>query len=676
MIGPSKILTVSFGTFSCTLEGFEDSFETMKDIAEYFRDLAEENPHFGAEPAKLDTEALSRIAARKAAHQVEATQQGHEVTLRPAAQRAADQMDHPAVDADGEPASAFMEPDFVQPDPRPSAPMDDASIAAKLRKIRAITGGGAVEPLEEMFADTTPELVEDAPEESFFAQSEERQAPVEEDTIDLDEINVAELSDAEDEPAELMPEIEDVEITDDEDRSEPDLDAIAAVVAQTAPDITAEPEEAIVEDTPEAEVVKAADIDLSDIEAPEVEAEDTADIDLSDLDLSPDEAAAPVAEAIEDAIAEDTPIVETDAEAEDVPDLSDILDVEAPDEDAPEVAIMSDTLEADAPIEGEIIDAVLDADDADMEAVDDAIDAEPVEAIAAEADEEPEAVEPLTDEEVTPRVRARIIRMRRRAAADTATTTPEAAEAPVQDDYTDLDGLDELMESEPAAEAPASEDINEAPAAKIRPRRPTRRQQAVDDTLPRLMSEADTALDAPEASARRNALAHLKAAIAATEAERKLGDASEGEDEVHLFRDDLEAEISEDKEAALAPLRLVASQRIDVASLDDDIDLEPEADEAPREERYVAFCESTKAGDEYELLESAAVFLHDHEGLEQFGRPQLIRLLQYYDPDLFDRKEGLKAFNALVDQGRLEVLENGRVTVTDKTNYRDLRQRA
>lgn len=87
--------------------------------------------------------------------------------------------------------------------------------------------------------------------------------------------------------------------------------------------------------------------------------------------------------------------------------------------------------------------------------------------------------------------------------------------------------------------------------------------------LLRILSRAESKLSDPEIARRREAMAHLKAAVAATEAERTMTDVSDEEEEAE--EEGIEGEEAEvalraaaGERPGAAPLRLVAAQRVDL----------------------------------------------------------------------------------------------------------------
>ncbi|MFT5270021.1 MAG: hypothetical protein ACI9ND_000239 [Yoonia sp.] len=726
MAGSTKILTVSYGTFSCTLEGFDDSFHSMKAIAEYFRDLAQDDRYFGAEPPVPDAEMLARIAEREISRRVEAKIDGKGIRLRA-------QMSDEATTANGTNASVAMPPKVEAPtaadspsslmpaaplmpsafqeptaDPEIEAPVtfsaqppnhpDAESVAAKLQRIRAVVGKPSA-PETEAYEDTSF-TDDETSQESIETKEVDLTAEVEDATVAVeitDEFIFAseETHAASEEYIVEQSVVADTVSTDIAPMANEAVadDALAAETIADTDDQVAE-EIAVVEaidEVSEIAIIKAvaaeavavtihADVETTAADAPS---------DVADLDVPVAAETAPIegqklppararivrlrkdkpAQVITAPIAEDETPDDTKQVAQRVAAALtvDVPVVEDPNFETPElvVAVAETSSEGVAKVEVEDADAAV------------------FEAPAPVAHEEPAQQTPKLDE-----IRAAV------AAAIPAGNLSDEDEddllrelAAVAEDVVTIEDVEpetaEIVVEEIAEAPAATPDVVESPVRSGREILPA----ADDAAVSRIMTQTDEALNEPTGSRRRNAIAQLKAAVAATEAARQLGDTSADNAQAQEpFRDDLEQAVRPHRPESpvenqlrserprSAPLKLVASQRVD--------EDEPAAAEVqPRRvatqpidtaegNGFAQFAAQMGATELPDLLEAAAAYTSFVEGVEAFSRPQIMKKVQLTTEEGFSREDGLRSFGTLLRQGRISKVRNGRFQISEQTRFR------
>ncbi|WP_151719972.1 hypothetical protein [Gemmobacter serpentinus] len=348
------------------------------------------------------------------------------------------------------------------------------------------------------------------------------------------------------------------------------------------------------------------------------------------------------------------------------------------------------------------------------------------------------------------RARARVIRIRRNPpvsaspAEDAVATTPAMQErASALSAEAEADLMRELAEVRAEAALAPADDGSVAPR-RVRPVRPVRPVRSTsgpvtpppatalggetgEESVSRLLAETNSQMDGPENRRRLAAIQHLKAAVAATVAERRAGLAKPANpvERQDPYRADLSQIVHGDGEAVAnrpSPLVLVSEQRIDrrptqvtpvaaepvtlaadaaeeavqapaasVATLrpqrlssgaaaaaarlmepedDEDLDDEDAGNIFEDNQGFAEFADRLGAQGLPALLEAAAAYAACVEGRPHFSRPQIMRQIANTESGAdSSREDGLRSFGRLLRDGTIVKVRRGHYALTERSHY-------
>jgi len=637
----STILTVSYGTFSCTLEGFDDSFGMMKAIAEYFRDLAADDRYFGAEPPTPDADMLAKIAENEVSRRVEARSENGGIVLRPQIEDAAPVVeDQPDPFADPEPVQkaapapqAYVEEedDAFFGGEAHGAMLDEESVASRLQRIREAARANAAvvvpeeveddeleevliveEPQEEHVKADASEEIEDliadegAVEEEVLAEADEQDHSEEDDLSELLEFDKDEVD------VEVSEQSEEHDAVESDDDLEALLDRLDEEPVQQDYEDEAEDEDEPIQ----ARILHVKGAALQDME--NFSEDDLIGFDDDAYEVPENEVDADSLSAIFDEPEgeSETSSLSPEEEADLLRELAEVEADETP-----------DAFEAEDDEDGEWGDLL----DADTEAVvsdeENLFSGDPEEALASAQDLSSLLTEREADDEMG----------RLMAETETQLSEPEHTKRKTTIQHLKAafaarraDGNDQLDTKSGNDSEPYREDLEQA----VKPRRPvlsgprkTERLEAKEATPLKLVAAQKVVPDEnlSEPSARPTLVKPVRP--------RRVrgGNAAVAED----FETD----------AIAAPATP-----------------EPSVD-------FGTYAEHMGVEKLPELLEAAASFMTFVEDYEKFSRPQIMTLVREVMGDDYTREDGLRAFGQLLREGKLIRLEGGRFTVSDGIGF-------